>query len=236
MFFTSGRILTYKDFDPGHRYDGSEESIWPQTMENIFDMVDVIPNGGSIVFDPQEGQRLQETYASLLAALQVVPSTLSLDEQRKIREYLLEQVHDSGSNKSLPRLSLYLLYKNSYYMTKIDVDNTIDFQRRKLLGWEFSEWYERNIHHLQTRVSDAYIKWEMFAAKTEVEEKLSKLNLEDHSQEITDAHALLITNKRMSRFKDEKEYFLVRLYPDTWFKTLRNRSVILYQEYSAELD
>lgn len=210
--------------------------MWPQTMENIFDMVDIIPNGGSIVFDPHEGQRLQETYTGLIEELQVIPSTLSLDEQRTIRQYLLEQVDDSGSNKSLPRLSLYLLYKNSYYMTKIDVDNTIDFQRRKLLGWEFSEWYERNIHHLQMRVNDAYMKWEMFAAKTEVEEKLGKLNLEDHSLEIIDARALLLANKRKSRFKDEKEYFLIRLYPDTWYKTLRNRSVNLHQVCSSEVD
>ena len=224
-FFTSGKVLTYKDFNPGHLYDQSEESVLPQTMENIFDLVDIIPDGGSIVFNPHESQRLQETYSKLVEMLHVAPSTLSPDEQQTIRSYLQATVLDLGSSKSLPRLSLYLLYKNTYYMTKIETENLVDSQRQHLLGWEFTRWYERNIHSLQMKINTAYMKWEMYADKTAVEEKLDKLNLEDHSQDINFARALLLTSQRMSRFKDEKKYYLIKLYPDTWYKGLKNRSV-----------
>ena len=223
LFFTSGRVLSYSDFDPGYLYDGSEETILPQTMENMFDMVDLVPNGGSIVFNPHDAGRLRETYGELVEQLQVTPTSLSLDEQRSMRLYLQQRVPNPGSDSSLPRLSLYLLYKNTYYMTKIEVENTIDSQRRQLPSWEFSQWYERNIHTLQMRINDAYIKWEMYADKTEVEKKLSTLNLEDYSQDINVARVLLLANQRKSRFKDEKEYYLVKLFPDTWYKGLKNR-------------
>ncbi|CAI8032743.1 hypothetical protein GBAR_LOCUS18486, partial [Geodia barretti] len=33
----------------------------------------------------------------------------------------------------------------------------------------------------------------------------------------------MLANQRMSRFKDEKQYYLVKLYPDTWYKELKNK-------------
>ena len=223
MFFTSGKILTYEDFDPGYLYDEGEESVLPQTMENMFDLVDVIPNGGSIVFNPYRAQRLQETYTQLVEMLHVAPSSLAPEEQSMIRLFLQDFIQDPGTSDTLPRLSLYLRYKNIYYTTKMEVDNLIDSKRRGMLGWEFTQWYERNIHRLQMKINDAYMQWEMYANKAEVEDKLNTLNLEDHSQDINDALAMLLANHRMSRFKDEKDYYLVKLYPDTWYKDLRNR-------------
>ena len=225
MFLTSGKFLSYEDFDPGYKYDGSEESVLPQTMENIFDLVDIVPNGGSIAFDSYDAERLQETYSELIEMLQEAPSTVTQDEQRNIRQYLQSYTEDPATDTRIPRLSLYLLYKNTYYMTKIEVENLVDSQRKKLLGWEFTRWYERNIHSLQMKINDAYVKWEMYADKTEVEEKLEKLNLEDHMQEVNAARALLLASQRMSRFKDEKQYYLIKLYPDVWYKGLKNRSV-----------
>ena len=110
MFLTSGKILSYEDFDPGYKYDGSEESVLPQTMENIFDLVDIIPNGGSIAFDPHDAQRLQKTYSELVEMLQEVPSTVTQDEQRNIRQYLQGYTQDPATDTRIPRLSLYLLY------------------------------------------------------------------------------------------------------------------------------
>ena len=225
MFFTTGKALSYDDFNPGYLYDGSEESVLPQTMENMFDLVDVIPDGGSIVFNPYRAPRLQNTYSELVDMLRVAPSSISPEEQQSTRRYFQDIIQDPGSGEKLPRLSLYLLYKNTYYMTKFEVENLIDSHRKRLLGWEFTQWYERNIHQLQMKINDAYVKWEMYADKTEVEERLESLNLEDHSQEINSARALLLTSQRMSRFKDEKQYYLVKFYPDTWYKALKNRSV-----------
>ena len=225
MFLTSGKILSYEDFDPGYKYDGSEESVLPQTMENIFDLVDIIPNGGSIAFDPHDAQRLQETYSELIEMLQVAPTNLTLSHE--IRQYLQEIVEDLGSDpaESLPRLSLYLKYKNNYYMTAFEVEDLIESQRQSLHSWEFTQWYERNIERLNMKKYNEYMKWKMFADKEEVEEKLSFLKLEDHLQEVNNAHALLLASKRKSRYKDEKRYYLVKLYPDIWYKGLQNRSV-----------
>ena len=195
----------------------------PQTMENMFDLVDIIPDGGSIVFNPYRALRLQETYSHLVELLQAAPSQLAPEEQIKTRQYFQENIQDPGSRETLPRLSLYLLYKNTYYMIKMEVDDLIEAKRRGLLGWEFTQWYERNIHTLQAKVNDAYMKWELYADKTEVEQRLDMLNLEDRTQEINTAKVVLLATQRTSRFKDEKMYYLVKFYPDYWYKDLKNQ-------------
>ena len=225
MFFSSGRVLSYEEFDPGYQYDDSEESILPQTMENMFDLVDVIPNGGSIVFNPNRAQRLQETYSELVNMLHVAPSSLKQTEQQEIRDYLLETVADIGSstNDSMPRLSRYLLYKNAYYATVFEVDDLIESQQEKLFDWQFTQWLQRNLNVLVGRKQEALTKWKLFAEKDEVEEKLSLLELSDYSQDIYDAHVLIVINRRESRFKDENIFYLVKFYPDTWYKGLKNQ-------------
>ena len=226
-FLTTGKVLSYDDFNPGYLYDESEESVLPQTMENMFDLVDVIPDGGSIVFNPYRAPRLQNTYSELVEMLQVAPSSLNVTEQQEIRTYLLQTVNDLGSLSSIPmpRLSLYLLYKNFYYMTVLEIDDTIESQRQKRFDWEFPQWYERNMKILDNKKEEALTRWKMFADKDEVEERLDALELTDYSQDINTARAVLLTNRRESRFKDEKVYYLVKLYPDTWYRVLKNRSV-----------
>ena len=223
-FLTTGRVLPYQDYDPGYLYDDSEESVLPQTMENMFDLVDIIPDGGSIVFDPYRALRLQETYSHLVELLQAAPSSLKQAEQQEVRAYLLETVTDMGSNSntSMPRLTLYHLYKNSYYQTVFEVDELIESQRKILFDWQFTEWYEQNLNILNNRKREALTRWKVFANKEEVEEKLDSLKLTDHSQEIYSAEVLLMTNRRASRFKDQKIYYLVKFYPDTWYMGLKN--------------
>ena len=223
MFLTRGKTVSYKDFEPGYQYDNSEESVLPQTMENMFHLSDVIPNGGSVVFNAERAQRLQKTYTDLVTMLHVAPSSLTPQEQMTTRSYFQEAIMDPVSSKTFPRLSLYLLYKNQYYSTKMNVDNLVDSKRRGFLGWEFTQWYERNVQHLQMSISDAYMKWEMYADKTEIEDKLNMLDLEDHAQDIYDVRASLLANHRMSRFNVDKDYYLVRFEPDTWYKELKNR-------------
>ena len=223
-FLTTGRLLNYKDYDPGYLYDESEESILPRTMENMFDLVDIIPDGSSIVFNPYRAPRLHETYIKLVEQLKAAPSSLTKTEQREIRSYLLQSVTDMGSstNDPMPRLSLYHLYKNTYYTTVLEVDSLIELQRRILFDWEFAAWYEQNLNILNNRKQEALTRWKLFADKEAVEERLNSLKLMDHSQEIYDAKVLLITNHRESRFKDEKMYYLVTFYPDIWYRRLMN--------------
>ena len=225
MFLTSGKVLSYEDFDPGYLYDESEESVLPQTMENMFDLVDIIPDGQSIVFNPRKAQRLQKTYSELLEMLHVSPSSLTETEQQEIRAYLLETVQDLGSstNTLMPRLSLYLLYKNTYYMTVLEIDEMIDMQKQILFEWEFMQWYKRNMNILNSRKQEALTRWKMFADKEGVEERLSSLKLTDYSQDINAVRVLLLTDHRESRFKDEKSYYLITLIPDTWYKELQNK-------------
>ena len=73
------------------------------------------------------------------------------------------------------------------------------------------------------KIDDAYTKWEMYADKREVEEQLKLFGLDDHAQEVNNVKAQMLANHRMSRFKDEKEYYMVKLYPNYWYKDLKNQ-------------
>lgn len=223
--FTTGNILRFDDYNPGRDYDGGEDSIPSFIMENMFDLVDVIPNGENVITMPEDYQVLSETYDYLLHDMTVSPSETTSETLRNARTHLQQIVTDLGglSERNLPRLSLYLLYKNHYYSKKLEVDNQIDYQKRKLAGTGFVKWYERNGYILQGQIVDAYTKWEIFGSKNEVEQWLSTLNLEDYSEPLDDAQAVLIASKKKSKFKDEKVYYPVEFIPGDWFHLLENR-------------
>ena len=221
-----GKTLKYGDYYPGRFYDGGEQSIPPNIMENMFDLVNIIPNAESLVMMLTDSHHLSETYEYLVNELKVSQPETPQDTLDSARDYLQAQVSDIGdiANEPMPRLSLYLMYKNRYYQKKLEVENQIEYQRNRLsLINTFSEWYDRNGQILEAEVDDAYIKWEMFGYKRDVEEWLDVLNLQDYSESLDEARALLFTTRMISKFKDEKVYYPVEFNPDQWFELLGNR-------------
>ena len=226
VFLTAGKILQYKDYYPGRQFDGGEDSIPPRVMEGMFSLVDVIPNAESIAAKEDEGHSLSEAYGYLVNDLKVDSIEIPPDILSEARNYLQEHVVDIGDPDAvpIPRLSLYLQYKNKYYTKRLEIDTRVDYQREKLTGSEFSKWHERNGYILQDQVKDDYIKWEMYGNKTEVEKRLSVLNLQDHSQTLEEARAILKAARKTSTLRDEQLYYPVQFDPPYWFDLLTNRS------------
>ena len=226
VFLAAGKILRYEDYYPGRQFDGGEDTIPPRVMEDMFSLVDVIPNAESIVAKEDESRSLSETYEFLVNGLKVESAEIPEDILMEARNYLQENVIDIGDPDatSIPRLSLYLQYKNKYYTKRLEVDTRVDYQREKLIGSEFSKWHERYGHILQDQVKDDYIKWEMYGNKTEIEKRLSVLNLQDHSQTLEEARAILKATRKTSTLRDEQLYYPVQFDPHYWFSLLKNRS------------
>ncbi len=235
---TTGKTLLYNDYNPGRDFDGSLITIPEDVLENIFKLVDIIPNGNLTVTDLRNVQSLSETYEFLVRQLRVIPLNITQDDMREAREYLQEKVEDLGNDnqsKMQPRLSLYIKYKTKYYEKKLNVENQIDAQKTFLAGYHFSDWYDKHSLLLNGQVEDTYIQWVMFGFKNEVEKWLKLLQLQntesspiDFSESLEEAKALLIATKERSKFKEDSMYRPAKLLPDYWFKVLENRFVTVY--------
>lgn len=221
----TGKLLRYEDYYPGRDFDGGEDTIPPRIMENMFDLVDFVPDGSSIITSDHNRGSLSMAYEFLLGELMVAPPDVDHDTLTEARTYLQELVTDiaSPSNDSIPRLSLYLMYKNKYYQKKLEIEDQIDYQRRRLPGLRFSQWYERNGIILENEVKHAYYEWDVYGSKNDTEAWLDILNLQDHSKPLSEARSLLFATTRVSKYRDEKMYFPVEFFPSHWFYLLRNR-------------
>lgn len=229
----SGRILEYRDYNPGRHFDGGVDTIPQDIMENVFKLTDIIPDGSSIVTDLNEAHSLSETYEYLVRQLRVLSLNIGSDEMQEARNYLQEKVEDLGNtdeNKTRPRLSLYIEYKNKYYEKKLNAEDQIESQKLLLSGYMFSEWYDRHSSLLNGQVEDAYVEWVMYGYKAEVEKWLKFLQLQDtgsfsidYSEALEEAKALLIATKERSKFREDSLFRPVKLLPDYWFQILNNR-------------
>ena len=230
---TSGRLLDYNEFNPGRDFDGGEDTVPQDVMERFFKLTDVIPDSGSVVTDLDESHSLSETYEYLVRQLRVSPVDVQPSDLQDARTYLQEKVEDLGNkgetSVSIPRLSLYLKYKNNYYRKKLDVENKIDSKRRILTGYHFSGWYDRYASVLNAEIDDAYMEWDLYGNKAEVTKWLKVLKLVDDSspldfaESLEEAQALLIATKTRSKYREDSVYRPVQILPSHWFKVLKNR-------------
>ena len=219
----TARLLGYDDYYPGRDFDGSEETIPPVILENMFSLVDVIPDASSLVADIEE-EPLAEVYKSLVHGLQVKGDDTDPVQMQEAREYLQAVVDDAGGLNAvpLPRLSLYLQYKSRYYLKKLEVETLIEAQRKRLFGRQFSDWYDRQAQLLQSGIEDAMMKWNVFGDKDAVEKNISKLNLEDFSEPLDEARSLLLATRKRSKTREDAFYYPVEFVPSQWFELLQN--------------
>ena len=220
--FTVGKMLAYDDYFPGQYFDGSERTISPKVMGKMFNLVDVIPEATSVVTSIEMGQPLTETYTSLVEQLRVSYNDVDSQALTEARNFLQEKVEDFGGEvEGLPsRLMVYFHYKEQYYRVKLEVETAKDRQQKRLSSRSYATWVERNAFTLDGRVNDSYTKWEVFGNRTEVEKKLSKLNLQDRSAPLENAQALLEATRRNQK---GLTFYPVKFTPEKWYELLDNR-------------
>lgn len=230
----SGRLLDYDNYNPGRSFDGGVDSIPQKVMERFFKLTDVIPDTTSLVTDFHDDTSLSETYEYLISHMLVTPFDVRPNDLEDARIFLQEKVEDLGSEEEsdrlIPRLSVYLKYKNIYYRKKLDIENLIDSKKRILTGFHYTEWYERHASVLNTEVDDAFLEWDLYGNKVEVEKWLKVLRLQgeetsqlDDSELLDEARALLVATKTRSRYKGDVVYRPIQILHTHWFRALKNR-------------
>ena len=223
--FTNGKILQLDDYTPGRYFDGSVRTIRPRAMENMFNLVDVIPEATSIISNIHHGRSLAKAYESLVEQLQVSYDDMDPMTLTEARSFLQEKVEDLGGELTglTPRLMLYFHYKKQYHHMKLEVEISKDKQQRRLSSRSYITWLERNAFTLDGLVNDSYTKWEVFGSRTEVERRLTKLNLQDRSEPLENARAVLEATRRRSKYRQEESFYPVKFFPEKWYKLLDNR-------------
>ena len=225
--FTIGQVLHVDSYTPGRYFDGSVRTIRPRAMENMFNLIDIIPEATSIVSNVHHGRSLAKTYESLVEQLQISYDDMDPVSLTEARNFLQEKVEDLGGELTglQPRLMLYLHYKKQYHHLKLEVEISKEKQQKRLSSRSYITWLERNAFTLDGLVNDSYTKWEVFGSRTEVEKRLTKLNLQDRSEPLENARALLEATRRRSKYRQEHSFYPVKFIPENWYKLLDNRYV-----------
>ena len=228
VLFTVGQILHLDDYTPGRYFDGSVRTVRPRAMENMFNLVDIIPEATSIVGSTHHGRSLAKTYESLVEQLQVSYDDMDPITLTEARSFLQEKVEDLGGELTgpTPRLMLYFHYKKQYHRVKLEVEVSKEKQQKRLSSISYITWLERNAFTLDGLVNDSYTKWEVFGSRTDVERRLTKLNLQDRSEPLENARALLEAARRRSKYHHEQSFYPVKFIPENWYKLLDNRYVM----------
>ena len=213
----TAKPLFSEDFDPGKLFDGSEKSMLPRTMENMFRLVDIIPNSLPML---QSTRPLHETYQTMVNNLAPKIRPVSTHDAQKATLYLKELVYDLDqpphAAAQIPRLSLYLQYKDRYSSKALDVKQEMEIQRGKLSHEEYSDWYASKGVLLESERDGLYMKWETLAEKSDVEKRLALLDLQDHVKPLNDLKAILEVSKKPSVLHDDGQYMPVQFVPTNW--------------------
>ena len=219
VLLRTAKPLFFEDFNPGKVFDGSEKSVAPKTAENMFNLVDIIPKSLPVL---QETWPLYRTYQNLINKLVPIRPHASAMQVENATRYLKELVVDldnGGRNTSIPRLSLYLQYKNSYHTKDLQVRREMEHQLNKLSHEDYSDWYASKGVLLENEKSDLYLKWETMGDKSGVEKRLELLDLQDHAKPLNDVKAILEASKKSSeQLHSDQIYLPVQFLPSNWYQ------------------
>ena len=212
----TAKPLFFEDFDPGKLFDGSEKSMLPRTMENMFHLVNIIPNSLPLL---EGATPLYESYRTLINNLVPTTRSVTINDAQKATLYLKELVTDLDQvhmPPKIPRLSLYLQYKERYSSKALDVKRELEVQRGKLSHEEYSDWYASKGVLLESERDGLYMKWETLGDKSGVEKRLALLDLQDHVKPLNDLKAILEASKKNSVLHDNGQYMPVQFVPRNW--------------------
>ena len=216
MLMGTAKLQFIEDFDPGKLFDGSEKSMLPRTMENMFSLVDIIPNSLPLL---QGTRPLYETYKTLVYNLTLLKRNVAASDVQNATLYLKELVFDLDQVRGaaqIPRLSLYLQYKDRYNSKALDVKREMEVQRGKLSHEEYSDWYASKGILLESERDGLYMKWETLGDKSGVEKRLALLDLQDHIKPLNDVKAILEASKKPSVLHEDGQYMPVQFSPSNW--------------------
>ena len=242
-----GRPLKFGDFDPGvttNPRSGLKISHFGQIPLSIIDkslpIVDKIFPAESLIKPvaanttgkalPRDYNfdSLSATFRYVLEQMMVTPKNFTSDELLRAKYYLQElipnpeSVVDAGAS-SLPRFILYDYYRVHYLEESGKRDSEIDLKRMKLSQQLFKEWSHKELPPLVSNAEAAYMKWQIFGYKTEVENQLQYLEMGNPEDRLMRSRALFRSAARFSENDPHLKVYPVTFVPENWHNILNSK-------------
>lgn len=234
-----GSPLSFADFNPGKP---SLASLFSQpgalplsVIENGLHLVDEVYPTGTYRFRllsntsaETKGYRFDSfssTYDYILSHMMLLPRNFSNEDVLRAKYYLQELVPNPErvlrNESKLPRFLLYDYYRSKYLDEKGEKDDAINMNRVRLTQLKFELWGQKKLSRFESDTDAAYVKWQAFGYKSEVEKQLQYFDVDTHEDKLMSSRALFKSMGRPSERESHMTIYPFTLEPSTWYKELK---------------
>ena len=233
-----GIPLSYADFNPGKP---SLASLFSQpgalpvsVVENGLPLVDRVYPTGTYRFkllantstnNDVRFDSFSSTYDYILSHMMLLPRNFSNEDVLRAKYYLQELVPNPErvvrNESKLPRYLLFDYYRTNYLNEKGGKDDAIDTNRTRLTQLKFELWGQKKLSRFESDTEAAYVKWQAFGYKSEVEKQLQFFDVDTHEDKLMSSRALFKSMGRPSEKESHKTIYPFTFEPINWFKELK---------------
>ena len=226
-----GLVLNPYDYDPGELYiaaqanpnDGQPEvNIPPYIMENMFQLVDPLPNTNPLKGGVSGGS-LADTYRDIIYNMDVKKfddvAESVLQKYQTAMEILQGSRRDpeSATPHNVTLLDLYTRYKGRYYQKKQEVEEIIEQKKKSLPSIEYEKWFTRNYRNLQAQEESEYTRWILYGEKEVVDTYKIHLDVAPEGAELETAREVL-RSSGISALDRSGTIYPVSYTPSNWYQ------------------
>lgn len=228
--------LAYEDFNPGKTSIFTQPGALPSSViENGLPLVDkvyptgtyrfrVLANSSSSTKD-YRFDSFSSTYDYILSHMMLLPQNFSDQDVLRAKYYLQELVPNPErvlrNESKLPRFLLYDYYRANYLDEKDNKDDAVDNNHDKLTQLKFELWGQKKLSRYESDTDAAYVKWQAFGYKAEVEKQLQYFDVDTHEEKLMNSRALYKSVGRPSERESHVTIHPFTLEPANWFKELK---------------
>ena len=201
------------------------DKIFP--AESLIEPVAINTTGHPLLRD-YNFDSLSSTFKYVLEQMMVTPKNFTSDEMLRAKYYLQELVPNPESvvdanASSLPRLILYDYYRAHYLEESGKRDTEIESKRLKLSQQQFKEWGHKELPPLVSNAEAAYMKWQIFGYKTEVENQLQYFDIGNQEDRLMRSRALFRSAARFSEDDPHFKVYPMSFIPENWHNVLKSK-------------
>ena len=195
----------------------------PHTMENWFDLADVIPSA-----NPLGGQDTGRSLATIYRQILEQTTIKNLEEQGEQVEafynqaigFLNEEVPDPENLKvNTTRLALYDKYKEEYNKQKLEMEDEIEKKRKNLRYIDYELWFQRHYPSLISKVESSYIQWLIMGQKEMCDIYITYLDTGASAKALEEAR-IVLRSAGVASLDRTRTIYPVDFEPSDWYKYL----------------
>ena len=225
-----GVVLNYYDYCPTETLTQNEKDTLPfatriPSDEKTFRLTDEVPTINPLA-GGRTGRSLSTIYRRTLYTMDTSAATdtniLNSTEYAAAMEFLQTEVPDpKAPDSKIPRFELYHRYQLEYYNTVSEIKKWLHTNRTEvgIKNRGYEAWYQENYPKLSAHMSAAYSQWLILGQKSQVEERISMVDIHTSRSEVEEARRAL-QQEELPSMDGGTVYYPVHLDPGNWYQYL----------------